>query len=153
MRTVASSVTGRFDAVIAFDNSVPHLQSDDEIVDTFRGMTSVLTSGGVILISVRDYGLVDRAPTSYHSYGERRRGEHTFRIGQEWQWLDTCHYETTMIIERNDGGGWRDVLRTGARYYAVLIERLLTLLEEAGLRAERVDDIPFFQPVLRGRAG
>lgn len=106
MRTVSRSVTGQFDAVISFDNSVPHLLSDDEIVATFRGLANLLAPGGTLLISVRDYSRVDRAPTSFHSYGERTRGGRIFRLGQEWRWLDACHYTTTMTIETMENGIW-----------------------------------------------
>jgi SAM-dependent methyltransferase len=151
MRSVGGSVSGSFDAVIAFDNSVPHLLSDAEIADALRGFADLLVEGGALLISVRDYGLVDRRPTSFHSYGERKRGGRTFRLGQAWKWLDAAHYDTTMIIEREENGVWNEVVRTEARYYAIAIERLLALMRSAGLEAERVADVPFFQPVLRGR--
>jgi len=152
MRYVAESVDGCFDAVLAFDNSVPHLLNDQDIVVAFRTLSGLLGPGGVLLISVRDYGLVNRAPTSFHSYGERTRRGRVFRLGQEWTWLDENHYRTEMVIEEDKDGGWREVKRTAAEYYAVSIERLLELMRESGLEADRVDDIPFFQPVLRGRA-
>jgi hypothetical protein len=57
-----------------------------------------------------------------------------------------------MVVEEDKDEGWREVMRTAAEYYAVSIQSLLELMRESGLEAGRVDGIPFFQPVLRGRA-
>lgn len=134
MREVSSSVEGVFDAVIAFDNSIPHILSDAEIVATFRGLLELLTDDGALLISVRDYDDVDRAPTSSHPYGERNRDGRTIRLGQEWTWLDEDRYRTTMVVEQSVEDGWTELLRTESDYYAISISRLLELMEEAGLR-------------------
>lgn len=153
MRDVSSSVDGQFDAVISFDNSIPHLLNDTEIAETFRSLAGLLRPQGVLLISVRDYGAVDRAPRSFHSYGERMRDGRTFRLGQEWQWVDASHYTTTMIIESRDGTLWREVMRSSAQYYAVPPKTLLGLMTKAGLKAAAVEKVPFFQPVICGCAG
>ncbi len=150
MSEIADSVDGLFDAVIAFDNSIPHLLSDAEIGATFDGLSRLLTPDGALLISVRDYDEVDRAPTSVHPHGERTRGGQAFRLGQEWAWLDDSHYRTTMVVEKFVGGTWIDVVETDAEYYAISIPRLLELMEGAGLRPRRVEEVPFFQPVLYG---
>ena len=152
MRNVRASVSGTFDAVIAFDNSIPHLQSDDEILEAFRGFAALLRPGGVVLISVRDYEQVDRA-TSHVPHGERSRGEAQYRMSQHWTWLSPTHYRTTMIVEERRGDGWTELVRSDAPYYAVSTGRLLALMQQAGLDARRVDEVAFFQPVLCGRAG
>jgi 2-polyprenyl-3-methyl-5-hydroxy-6-metoxy-1,4-benzoquinol methylase len=73
MRTVQTSVTGLFDAVIAFDNSVPHLLSDADILSAFRAFYACLRPGGVCLLSVRDYERVTPGADSVHAYGVRWR--------------------------------------------------------------------------------
>lgn len=152
MREIASSTDGSFDAVIPFDNSVPHLLTDADIFATLEGFRQVLAPGGVVLLSVRDYEDVDRSPTSLHRYGERTRDGSRYRMSQEWEWYDASHYRTTMVVERGERSGWREVVRTVAAYYAIPIPALLELMRGAGLASERVNDPPFFQPVLRGRA-
>ena len=57
-----------------------------------------------------------------------------------------------MVVEEHLDGTWTDVLRTDAEYYAISLPRLLELMEESGLRSRRVEEVPFFQPVLRGLA-
>ena len=153
MRTVGESVEGCFDAVISFDNSVPHLLTDSEIVETLRGMARLLAPDGVILISIRDYTQVDRSPKSVHRYDPRARGSRLYRLSQEWEWYDPIRYRTTMIVETGQGDGWEEVVRTAADYYAISPERLLELMGQAGLVASRAEDANFFQPVLKGVAG
>lgn len=152
MRDVGASVEGLFDAVISFDNSIPHLLTDPEIIATLQGFRNILAPGGVLLLSIRDYEGVDRSSTSIHRYGERTRRGSQYRMSQEWEWYDASHYRTTMIVERAQEQEWTEVVRTVAAYYAIPIPRLLELMRGVGFQSDRVDDPPFFQPVLRGRA-
>ena len=55
MRTLKTASAGRYGAVIAMDNALPHLDSDDDIHATFAAMRSRLRPGGKVLVSVRDY--------------------------------------------------------------------------------------------------
>jgi len=153
MRNVSESVVGPFDAVLAFDNSIPHLLTDGEIQAAFSEFSGLLAPQGRILVSVRDYSSVNREPSSYHDYGERVRDGHRFRLGQHWRWLNPTHYRTTMVVEEMRGESWTEVVRTEAEYYAIEIDRLLQLMQNANLVAELEDKIPFFQPVLSAGAG
>lgn len=151
MRSLAATVTAPFDAVIAVDNSIPHLLTDGDILSALGELKRVLRPGGVCLCSVRDYDLVEHGGPSIHPYGERVRGSQTFRLRQEWTWEDPLHYQVTMVVERCDASGSSSVVQTTARYYAVPVARLLDLMSEAGLvDCRRLDGI-FYQPVLVGR--
>ena len=97
MRDPRRSVAGAFDAVISFDNSVPHLLTDADIVTALRGWADLLAPRGVVLLSVRDYDAVDRSPNSVHVYGERTRRDRRYRMRQEWAWYDEARYRTTMV--------------------------------------------------------
>ena len=55
MRTLKTASAGRYGAIIAMDNALPHLDSDDDILATFAAMRSSLRPGGKVLVSVRDY--------------------------------------------------------------------------------------------------
>jgi hypothetical protein len=134
------------------DNSISHLLTDSDIVATLSGLRALLSPRGVILVSVRDYTNVDRSPTSIHPYGVRTRQGRRFRLSQEWEWYDASHYHTTMLVEEETQGSWGEIVRTNAAYYAVPIARLLELMGQAGLEAERVAESLFFQPVLSGGA-
>jgi 2-polyprenyl-3-methyl-5-hydroxy-6-metoxy-1,4-benzoquinol methylase len=151
MREVSGSVEGPFDAVLAMDNSVPHLPTDREIVTAFHEFRRLLADRGRLLISVRDYEKVDRAPTSTHPYGKRTRDGKTYRLEQRWEWVDPEHYSATFLFEEFREGAWSPVLRSQAEYYAIPKPRLLSLMNEAGFEPGEVTETPFFQPVLVGR--
>ena len=151
MREVRDSVSGSFDAVICFDNSLPHLLTDADIKKALAAFHELLAERGVLLLSVRDYDQVDRSPDSRHPYGERNRGGRRFRLHQEWSWLDSAHYRTVFVIEERDGADWTEVVRTTAQYYAIPIPHLLSLMEESGFRSRVVTEVAFYQPMLIGR--
>jgi SAM-dependent methyltransferase len=151
MRSVSESVEGLFDSVLSMDNSLPHLQTDEEITGALEGFRDLLVPDGLVMISVRDYDKIDRSPKSSHPYGERVRGDRRYRLEQDWEWLDPSHYRTTFLIEEHTGGEWATVCRTWSVYYAIPIPRLLGLLKEAGFVSCGLSDVPFFQPVLTGR--
>jgi SAM-dependent methyltransferase len=150
MRTVGDGLAGRFDAVLAFDNAIPHLLTDDDIRTALRSFQRALRPGGVCLLSVRDYAQDDPGRDRVLPYGIRwRDGVRHFPI-QAWRWLGTTHYDISffLIVDEPEAPLVR---RTTTRYYAVTIERLLALLAEAGfVECERLDGA-FYQPVLVGR--
>ncbi len=151
MRRVASTVAGPFDAVLAFDNSIPHLLTDADILTAFRQFKAVLRPGGLCLCSVRDYDQLQRGVPATHRYGERTRGAERFHLWQEWAWSDPMHYDMTMVIERDSPGDPATVLRVTTQYYAVSVDRLIDLMGQAGLVDGRRVDGLIYQPVLLGR--
>jgi SAM-dependent methyltransferase len=137
-------------ARLSFDNSLPHLLPDADLLAAFRELLSVLRPGGVVLCSVRDYERIDRNATSTHAYGTRWRGGVEYRLRQDWVWRDAAHYDATMVIEEKRADGWREVVRTTMTYYAVSIARLMELMREAGFVGVARDDSALYQPVLIG---
>jgi SAM-dependent methyltransferase len=139
-----------FDAVLACDNAIPHLLSDAEILSAFRELFRCTKPGGVCLISVRDYDVVDRtlllqahAPMVHEESDGRRI------VFQVWAFEGEVYELSMYIVEDLRSAAPRvEVIRT--RYYAVGTGTLSQLMGEAGFTGvERVDGA-FFQPVLFG---
>lgn len=149
MRELAKAEPASVAAVIACDNSVPHLLSDDAILQAFASFHRVLKAGGWMVISVRDYASIARKNPDVRPYGLRRDGDRRFLAVQVWEW-DADQYDLRMYLTtESDGACETRVLVT--RYYAVTIERLLQLIATAGfVDIQRRDDV-LFQPVLIGR--
>ena len=61
-------------SMLSFDNSLPHLLTDADLLTAFREFMGALRPGGIVLCSVRDYERIDRARASTHPYGTRWRG-------------------------------------------------------------------------------
>jgi SAM-dependent methyltransferase len=60
MRELAGAEPKSAAAVLACDNSVPHLLSDDAILQAFSSFHRTLEPGGWMVISVRDYASIPR---------------------------------------------------------------------------------------------
>lgn len=147
LRLLQHARPGSMAAVLACDNSIPHLLSDDEILQALRSCHRSLRPGGAIVLSVRDYAAIPRVNPDVRPYGARRVGEDRFLAVQVWEW-EGDQYDLRMYLttEAPDGRCTTQLLRS--RYYAVTIERLVALLAEAGFAAvQRRDDV-LFQPVL-----
>lgn len=150
MRTVGKSCQGDFHAVLAFDNAVPHLLSDEDLRIAFRSFYQLLRPGGVCLLSVRDYEQVARGKDSVHPYGIRWRDGVRYVPLQVWHWVSPTHYDLAFywIAEKEP---LAELHRSTARYYAVSTGRLLELLAESGFtEGERLDGT-LYQPVLVAR--
>lgn len=150
MRTVHASVSQPVDVVLAFDNAVPHLLSDADILLAFESFFRCLRPGGVCLLSVRDYDASSRGSDFVHAYGVRWLGGVRHVPLQVWRWLDELRYEVAfhIVIESSPQAGLLTFL---TEYYAVSVARLLELLEQAGfVDCQRLDDT-IYQPVLLAR--
>ncbi|MEP7002558.1 MAG: class I SAM-dependent methyltransferase [bacterium] len=149
MRALDTVVTDAVRAVIACDNAVPHLLSDDDICAAFRSARDILKPDGLLVISVRDYAMMLRRNPDVHPHAFHRDEDVRSMAVQVWEW-DGDWYDVRLYLTREeaDGSCATRVLRT--RYYAVTIARLLELMRGAGFsRVERHDDV-LFQPVLVG---
>ncbi len=54
-RSLDDVVEGEYDVVISFDNSLPHLLTDEDITKALNAMKTKLIDGGKLFISIRDY--------------------------------------------------------------------------------------------------
>lgn len=151
-RTLAGTAAESVAAVLACDNSIPHLLSDAEILMAFRSCYRCLRPGGVAVFSVRDYATIERKSPNVRPYGLQYQEGSRFLAVQVWEW-DGDHYDLRVYLtsESPEGKCATQVLRS--RYYAISIARLLALLSEAGFVGVQRRDQVLFQPVLLGRRG
>lgn len=150
LRTLDHTASGSMAAVIACDNSIPHLLSDAEILQAFKSCYRCLRPGGAAVFSVRDYAAIQRISPDVRPYGLRREGDNRFLAVQVWEW-DGDAYDLRIYLTSESASGVCETQVLRSRYYAVTVERLMALLAEAGFEdVERRDDV-LFQPVLWGR--
>jgi SAM-dependent methyltransferase len=150
LRTLAQADSGSMAAILACDNSIPHLLSDVEILQSFRSCYRCLRPRGVALFSVRDYAAIERNSPDVRPYGMRHVDGERFLAVQVWEW-DMDQYDLRLYLTREftDGRCETQVLRS--RYNAVSIAHLLELLREAGFVDVQRRDHVLHQPVLVGR--
>lgn len=151
LRTLQGAADGSCAAVLACDNSLPHLLTDAEIMQALRSAHRVLRPGGLLVLSVRDYAAIERRTPDVRPYGLRLDSEgRRFLAVQVWEWDGDC-YDVRMYLTTDLPGGCCTTQVLTSRYYAVTTSRLQELMHEAGLHeVQRLDDV-LFQPVLAGR--
>lgn len=149
MRSLHSLGPRAFDLVIACDNAIPHLSSDEEILTALQAFHDRLRPGGGCILSVRDYATLEREGAKLVPFGIRHRGDTRYIVFQVWECDETGYNLNFYFVEDTDGGEpITHVMRS--RYYAVTTDTILRLMHEAGFRhVERVDG-RFFQPLLIG---
>jgi hypothetical protein len=144
----ASAHHGRpFDLVIACDNALPHLLTDEDLLAAFGQFFACTRPGGGCLVTVRDYDREDRTGIQVKPYGVRVEGGVRYLVWQVWEFHGPV-YDLTMYFVEDRGEPTCVTRALRSRYYAVGTDTLLALMRRAGfVEVERLDG-RFYQPVL-----
>jgi SAM-dependent methyltransferase len=154
LRSLDRDVAERFDAVVSFDNALPHLLTDEDLAAAAGALRSVLRPGGVLCASIRDYDA---------ALEERPSGElpRTFGTGdgervvfQVWDWHDDDRYTVRYFLLEARAGRWRASERR-TTYRALRRDALTSVLHDAGFAPVEwllPDQSGFYQPVVVARA-
>jgi len=151
-RTLDTQVAGEYDAVISFDNSLPHLLNDEDLLKALTAMKAKLVEGGKLYISIRDYdALLEEKPTAtLPQVTQTQDGERIYF--QTWRWdEDSPTYETNMFILVQDSNGWR-VNNSSTTYRALRRNELTDLLKQAGYKDItwlELQESGYYQPIVR----
>jgi SAM-dependent methyltransferase len=149
-----TGLPGDFDVILACNNALPHLLSDEDLLLGVRSMAARLRPGGLFLASIRDYDtLAPQKPTTtpvrVHSSPPFRRV-----IFQFWDWAAdgrTYTFHHFFLADRPEG--WRLIHNT-ARYRALLRADFESALAAAGLMDVCWHDPSadgFHQPIVTAR--
>jgi SAM-dependent methyltransferase len=151
MRGLPGDFGRRFDVVLSCDNSLPHLLSEEEIVQALGEFRRCLRSGGGCLISLRDYAREDLSRMQVKPYGIREVDGARWLLWQVWE-PDGSTYRADLYIVEDRGGNQCETHVFRTRYFPITIARVASLMAEAGFRDVKRFDERFFQPVLVGTA-
>lgn len=151
LRTLAEQIEDSFDVVLACDNALPHLLTDDDLRRAVANMTAKLCPGGLFIVSTRDYDSLVLARPS----GEGPRLFDTptgKRISfQAWEWAgDGRRYRVHQFLLHETADDWRTE-HFATNYRALLRDDLNRALTAAGLiepRWHEPDDSGYFQSLL-----
>lgn len=150
MRQVWEVYRREFDAVIACDNSVPHLLGEDEILSAFRQFYQCTKPGGCCIITVRDYAQMERKDQQNQMVP---RLIHQTENGQilmfdVWDFKGDTYELTTYLIKDSGKPTAETQVFRGGKYYCVEITALEKLFKEAGFKEVKTLRERFFQPLL-----
>jgi len=137
----------QFDLVVSADNSVPHLLTDEDILQAFRQFYECTRPGGGCLISVRDYDKEDLSQRQVKPYGIREEDGVRWLLWQVWDPRGRVYDVAMYFVEdRGEAECRTHVFRS--TYYAIGIDRLMSLMNEAGFVDVKRLDGEFFQPII-----
>jgi SAM-dependent methyltransferase len=150
MRNVFDHHQTQFDLVISCDNSIPHLLTDEDIVQALQQMYACTRVGGGCLITMRDYDKEPRGRGIVKPYGIREADGKRYLVFQVWDFEGDL-YDISLYFLEEDRSTDRVATRVmRSRYYALGPAHMMHLMEAAGFTSvTRLDD-QFFQPVLIG---
>ncbi|MEA3138785.1 MAG: hypothetical protein QOK23_954 [Gammaproteobacteria bacterium] len=151
MRTLTTAQPKRFGAVLAFDNALPHLESERDILLALAAIRDRLRSGGKLIISLRDYGLLmlerpTTLPPRFFGSAENRRIVH-----QIWDWKDERRYVVHIFITAHaPNPGWTTHHYTG-QYRAITLSEISALMHKVGFAHVEVlqaEETQYYQPIV-----
>jgi glycine/sarcosine N-methyltransferase len=143
-----------FDAVLCMDNALPHLESDEELLQASTQIRRKLRAGAIFIGSIRDYDSlvqqrpVVQGPAFYSDQGSRRI------VHQVWDWIDERRYAFHLYITREVQGAW-ETQHYVSNYRAVLREEVIRILQAAGFVSCRwilPAESGFYQPIVLAKA-
>ena len=150
MREAYTHHQREFDVVMACDNALPHLLTDEELLRAFQQFHLCTRPGGLCLISVRDYDKEERSGVQVRPYGVRVERGTRYLLFQVWE-FDGPFYDLAMYFIEDRGGSDVETRVMRSKDSAVGTDRLMALMREAGFRdVQRLDD-RFYQPVIIGK--
>jgi SAM-dependent methyltransferase len=143
-----------FDAVIAMDNALPHLENTEQLLHAAAEIRNRLCPQGLFMASIRDYDRLIKerpdvqGPAFYSDEGHRRI------VFQLWDWLDDRRYVFHLYITREIQKQWQ-TFHAAAAYRAILKDELAAVLRQAGFINPRwllPAESGFYQPVVLATA-
>ena len=150
LRNLPAAFHSKFDLVIACDNAIPHLLSDDEMLQAFRGFYQCTTAKGGYIISVRDYENMERIGKRLNPRTVHETDEGKLILFDLWEFDGGFYDFTTYVVsDKGDEQAETQVIH-GGRYYCVSIPTLENLMREAGYKNVVTLRDRFFQPLIIG---
>lgn len=138
-RSLDTDISGVFDVVLSADNAVPHLLTDEDLLQAASNMYAKLQNEGTLLITLRDYDeLVKSKPraTEPRIFDKGKR-----IVFQVWDWEEESNtYLTNHFIMQEIDGEWK-TKHNKTRYRALLREEFSRMLSQAGF-----SDIEWLMP-------
>jgi SAM-dependent methyltransferase len=141
-----------FHVVLCADNALPHLLTDDDILQALRQLWRCTAPDGICLVSVRDYESIDLHAQRLNPHGLREADGARWILFQLWDPHPPL-YDTTMYIVEDRAGETRTHTMRST-YYALPLPRRLEVMREAGFDdVRRLEDGAFYQALVMGRRG
>jgi glycine/sarcosine N-methyltransferase len=147
-------VEGKYNIIISFDNSLPHLLNDRDLKQAINNIRDKLVCGGLFIASIRDYDhlLQDKPKATLPIVHDDNRGKRI--VFQVWDWEKEDNiYTLEHFIVQKHGKEWITSNRS-TRYRGILRSELSRLLAENGFTDivwYQPEDTDYYQPIVVAR--
>jgi SAM-dependent methyltransferase len=150
MRDLQKVYQRKFDLVIACDNAIPHLLSDEEILQAFVQFFRISSEQGGCIVSVRDYATIQKGGRQLYPRRVHETENGKLILFDLWE-FDGDYYDMTIYLVEDTGSPTvKTTAVRGGRYYCVTISRLAALMQEAGFKKVVILKDRIHQPLLLG---
>lgn len=152
LRSLSGYVAGPFDAVLAADNALPHLDPGRELQEALQQVASVLKPGGLFIATLRDYEtLLESRPRSTRPRVHDDPDGLRRILFQVWDWEEggTAYAVTQYILLERAAN--RESMSFTSHYNALTRAALDRALSGAGFaRSEwlSAEESGYYQPVV-----
>jgi glycine/sarcosine N-methyltransferase len=154
MRDLSPVNGANFDAVICMDNALPHLESNEEVIQAAIQIREKLRPGGFLIASIQDYDRLIKGRPVVHGPSFHSDQEHRRIVFQVWDWIQDRQYVFHLYITRETATGWQTV-HAAAVYRAILRDELTATLQRVGFKNVRwlsPVESGFYQPIVLAEA-
>jgi glycine/sarcosine N-methyltransferase len=147
-----TEVSGQFDAVIALDNAIAHILTEQDLELAFRSMASKRAPHGFVGVSLRDYdGLVQSRPRATTPVVNPEGSGIAFQV---WDWKeDGTGYRLNQLVLHRQDDGWK-TLSAVSDLRAWQRREVAAIMARAGLADihwHMPEESGFYQPIAMGR--
>lgn len=152
MRTLAEQVEGEFDVVISFDNAIPHLLTDAELLQALQSIHAKVEPHGIFMASIRDYDALLAERPKLNSQRVMDNADSKRVTLQYWEWVDDIYTVNQFILKQN-ASEWA-MEHYATQYRALRRATLANALVEAGFsKVEWLmpEESEYYQPIVVAR--
>ncbi|MBE6737782.1 MAG: methyltransferase domain-containing protein [Ruminococcaceae bacterium] len=147
-RKLSDTFKQKFDIIIAMDNALPHMLTEEDMEMAIASITDRLNDDGVFVASIRDYDEILKTKPPYsppYIYGREGNRQISF---QTWDWKGDRYKLTQYIINDEDT---LEISKYNCEYRAVKREEITNLFYKYGY--SKVDWLfpkytNFYQPIV-----
>ncbi|MBQ9798439.1 MAG: class I SAM-dependent methyltransferase [Thermoguttaceae bacterium] len=150
-RALSDVFAERFDIVVALDNALPHMLSENDLNAAVASIVDRIAPGGLFVASIRDYDalLATKPPYSPPYIYQTEKGRRT--AFQLWSWNGDRYRLVQYLIEDEDA---LQISKFECEYRALRRAELSDLLRANGCAEPRwlfPEETGFYQPIVVAR--
>lgn len=150
---LAASISGTFDIVIACDNALPHLLTEESMNLALKSILSKMNKSGLFLASIRDYDqLISNRPASTLPVVKDNDGSRSIAF-QVWNWITPNTYTVNHFTLKGQEEKYDTHLRktTYRAYQRAELSLLMTTCGFETIEWLMPEDSGYYQPIVIAR--